>query len=59
MISTLEFGINAARRGHCRRARADPPSPWQAFSNRSDVQAAVFAVGRIKQFSIGPTQGWD
>jgi len=32
---------------------------WQAFSNRSDVQAAVFAVGRIKQFSIGPTQGWD
>jgi hypothetical protein len=32
---------------------------WQAFSDRADVQAAVFAVGRIKQFAIGPTQGWD
>ena len=32
---------------------------WQAFSDRPDVRTAVSAVGRIKQFSIGPTQGWD
>jgi tetratricopeptide (TPR) repeat protein len=32
---------------------------WRAFSNRADVQAVVSPVGRIEQWDVGPTQGWD